>query len=234
MPRKKVDQQEAIAVFLEKAVKQPKAKRITKKSILESAGNESPGENNARCLACGAYKDCATPFMRSASLETDRLCIVVASPSREDTLRGEHFVGPDGMLFKKYVLNVLGVGRSKVDFVYAVKCRPDKLAAKHIELCSPFLRQDIERLCPASIIVLGLDAARGLFPSKNLRLKDLLDTVHTYTYGDGQRVATMVTHSPGNVLWGQRQVGLSVIVEHVRKFLAGEMLINKCPTIIVL
>lgn len=96
------------------------------------------------------------------------------APGAEEDAAGEPFVGSAGQLLDG-MLGALGLTRSadgdpaqSAYLTTSVKCKPPSsrspLAAE-IDCCTPFLRQQIERVQPKIIVVMGRQAAQALLRS---------------------------------------------------------------------
>jgi len=86
------------------------------------------------------------------------------APGAEEEREGRPFVGPSGKLLDS-MLAALGLQRSEVFVTNAVRCRPPenrKPQVEEIEACRPALDEEIARVRPRVIVVLGEVAARSL------------------------------------------------------------------------
>jgi uracil-DNA glycosylase len=98
-----------------------------------------------------------------------RLMFVGEGPGRDEDLQGEPFVGRAGQLLTDIITKGMGLKRQDVYIANVVKCRPpenrnpepDEVAA-----CEPFLKKQIDLICPDIIVALGKFAVQTLLQSK--------------------------------------------------------------------
>ncbi|SFN00055.1 uracil-DNA glycosylase [Thermodesulforhabdus norvegica] len=89
-------------------------------------------------------------------------------PGHDEDLQGKPFVGQAGRLLTR-MIEALGWRREDVYICNVVKCRPPKNRtprADEIEICSPFLFEQLEIIRPRVICALGSCAAQTLLSTK--------------------------------------------------------------------
>ncbi len=92
------------------------------------------------------------------------LVFIGEAPGEKEDLQGEAFVGPAGALLTHY-LKVIGLTRSDVFITNIIKCRPPgnrDPEAEEIQLCEPYLVEQLDIMEPAVICTLGRYAAQTL------------------------------------------------------------------------
>lgn len=93
-----------------------------------------------------------------------RLMFVGEGPGADEDAQGEPFVGQAGQLLTA-MLRAIRLRREDVYIANVVKCRPPgnrNPEPDETEACLPYLRQQIELVNPAVIVLLGLVAVRSL------------------------------------------------------------------------
>lgn len=88
------------------------------------------------------------------------LMIVGQSPGYEETVEGRPFVGRSGQLLDE-LLGAAGIPRQLCYITNTVKCQPfgnRQLHPAEIQHCKPFLREEMIRLDPRAMLLLGKDA----------------------------------------------------------------------------
>ena len=163
-----------------------------------------PGYDDARQEALGCRR-CRLAEGRTQVVYSDgnpnaRLMVVGEAPGQREDESGLPFVGPAGQLLD---LLLATVGLSRKESVYicnVLKCRPPgnrNPLPDEIELCSPYLRRQIELVRPEVILAVGTFAAQ-LLTGQPLALGKLRGTV--YSYADSPLV---VTYHPAALLRNQ-------------------------------
>lgn len=89
------------------------------------------------------------------------------APGRDEDRKGEPFVGRAGQ-FLTAVIRLMGFTREQVYIANVLKCRPDaaegnrKPEPTEMEVCLPYLKEQIQIIRPKIIIPLGATALEGL------------------------------------------------------------------------
>ncbi len=90
------------------------------------------------------------------------------APGRDEDIKGEPFVGKAGQLLTR-IINAMGLTRDDVYICNVIKCRPpdnrDPLPAE-IEMCEPFLKEQLRIIKPRAICALGTFASQTLLNSE--------------------------------------------------------------------
>ena len=90
------------------------------------------------------------------------------APGRDEDIKGEPFVGKAGQLLTK-IIAAMGLTREDVYICNVIKCRPpdnrDPLSAE-IEMCEPFLKEQLGIIKPRAICALGSFASQTLLKSE--------------------------------------------------------------------
>mgnify|MGYP006081602727 CR=1 FL=1 len=96
------------------------------------------------------------------------LMIIGESPGAIEDVRGEPFVGPIGDMLNKMLVNVVGLSRTQVYLVNAVKCKVKGGKSANIDeitQCKGHLKRQIKAVSPKLILCLGEAAAQSVVQS---------------------------------------------------------------------
>jgi DNA polymerase len=173
------------------------------------AGTPSPGSAPPLPAEYDALKQAALTCTRCRLAETrthvvfsdgnpaGRVVVVGEAPGANEDRTGLPFVGQAGRLLD---LLLASVGLSRNDTVYianVLKCRPPgnrNPMPDEIELCSPFLRQQIALVSPEAILAVGTFSAQ-LLTGQNRPLGKLRGEVYSY-----EGVPLVVSYHPAALL----------------------------------
>ena len=107
------------------------------------------------------------------------LMFIGEAPGADEDKQGEPFVGRAGQLLTK-IIAAMGLSREKVFIANILQCRPDTPGAtsgnrpptpQEMQICMPWLKQQIEIIQPKVIVALGTTAVKGLL-SQNSSLNN--------------------------------------------------------------
>ena len=107
------------------------------------------------------------------------LMFIGEAPGADEDKQGEPFVGRAGQLLTK-IIAAMGLSREKVFIANILKCRPDTPGAtsgnrpptpQEMQICMPWLKQQIEIIQPNVLVALGTNAVKGLL-SQNSSLNN--------------------------------------------------------------
>jgi uracil-DNA glycosylase family 4 len=147
------------------------------------------------CRRCSLSKDRHHIVFGVGNPDAD-LVFVGEAPGRDEDNQGEPFVGKAGQLLTK-IISAMGLSREDVYICNVIKCRPpdnrDPLPAE-IEMCEPFLKEQLRIIKPRAICALGSFASQTLLKSE-MKISRLRGQFHDY-YG----VPLMPTYHPSYLL----------------------------------
>jgi uracil-DNA glycosylase len=107
--------------------------------------------------------------------------IIGEAPGAEEDRQGLPFVGRAGQLLNAMII-ALGTRRDDVYIANVLKCRPpnnrDPLG-EEVRQCSPYLREQVQRIQPKVILALGRFAAQALLETQ-APISSLRGKVHRY------------------------------------------------------
>lgn len=153
--------------------------RSVPQPVRHPSGILSPDESQRGAALVTLYnrvKDC-----RRCPLGTGRINFVFGTgnpaakivfageaPGEQEDKQGLPFVGPAGQLLTK-MLGAVGIVRDDVFICNVLKCRPPQNrppADEEIELCLPYLFEQIEIISPKIVVALGRFAAQSLLQTQ--------------------------------------------------------------------
>lgn len=154
-----------------------------------------------------------------------RLVFIGEAPGEEEDRTGRPFVGRSGELLTK-MIGGMGLKREDVYICNILKTRPPNNATptgREIELCEPYLREQVSIISPRVIVTLGLPASRAILKSDESMTK-MRGRWRTYSLIDGGTVDVMPTFHPAYVLrnyteetrrtvWGDLQMVMKKLEE---------------------
>lgn len=150
------------------------------------------------CRACPLGSERKNAVPGEGPLEAE-VMILGEAPGAEEDRQGRPFVGPSGQLLDKILEGGMGLRRDQVFIANILKCRPpgnrDPYPAE-IELCTPYLEEQIALIQPRLLIALGRFAAQHLLQT-DLSLGKLRGRLHQRPQG-GPPV--LVTYHPAYLL----------------------------------
>jgi DNA polymerase len=146
--------------------------------------------------------------------ESPDILFVGEGPGAEEDAQGRPFVGKAGQLLDKMIV-AMGYSREEVFITNVVKCRPPnnrKPKKEEMQMCLPYLRQQIALIQPKTMVGLGGSAMEGLLgrPAGITRMRGV--------WQDYEGIKLMPTYHPSYLLrdptkkkevWGDLQLVLA-------------------------
>ncbi len=180
------------------------------------------------CTACRLAEG-RTQVVFSDGNPGGRLMVVGEAPGQREDETGLPFVGPAGQLLD-LLLATVGLSRNESVYICNVlKCRPPgnrNPLPDEIELCSPYLRRQVELVRPEVILAVGTFSAQ-LLTGRPVALGKLRGSVYSYA-----GTPLVVTYHPAALLrnqswtratWDDLQLLRQVMDGHAG---AGELTLN--------
>ena len=156
---------------------------------------EALKQNYSNCQKCELAKN-RIKFVYGEGDPESRLVIIGEAPGADENRSGLPFVGRAGQLLSK-MLQSIGLSREQVFITNVVKCRPPNNRDPHtveIEICRPYLNEQLEIIQPDMILLLGRIAAVSLL---DMKLSLAKFRGKTYLY---KEIPTYVTYHPSALL----------------------------------
>jgi uracil-DNA glycosylase family 4 len=147
------------------------------------------------CMKC-PLGTTRTNFVFGVGNPNATLMVIGEAPGADEDAQGEPFVGRAGQLLTK-ILEAIHFHREDVYICNILKCRPPgnrKPTAEESELCTPYLRKQVNLIKPKVILCLGLTAAENLLKTKE-SMTNLRGNVFRY-----ENTPVMVTYHPAALL----------------------------------
>ena len=118
-----------------------------------------PGKAESVCQQCGLYRECMNPFLKMEMPQQAQLMLVGEKPHADDDVKGRVFSSESGQTLRRIVDIPCG-------YASAVRCHPNGsgLTRGQVGLCGRFLMDDIDRVNPRIVVLMGemaLQAAMG-------------------------------------------------------------------------
>ena len=138
------------------------------------------------------------------SIEAE-LMFIGEAPGADEDAQGEPFVGKAGQLLTR-IIQTMGLTRDTVYIGNILKCRPDtpgqtsgnrKPTPEEMNICIPYLHEQIDLIRPKVIVALGATAVEGLL-GKTLGITKLRGNWKTY-----RGTPLMPTYHPAYLLRNQ-------------------------------
>jgi uracil-DNA glycosylase family 4 len=177
---------------------------------------QQPASNKAQMLAyvrervCGCTK-CAhlarsrTQTVFGVGNPDAEIMFIGEAPGADEDQQGEPFVGRAGQLLTK-IIKAMGFAREDVYIANILKCRPDMPAGSfgnraptpaEMQMCRPYLVEQIDIIQPKVLVALGAVAVEGLLGARGT-MRELRGRWHSYN-----ATPLMITYHPAYLLRNQ-------------------------------
>lgn len=116
------------------------------------------------CRNCPLCQQRNLPVPGEGNADAPDIMFVGEGPGADEDVQGRPFVGKAGQLLDK-MIEAMGYRREEVFIANVVKCRPPnnrKPLREEMDMCLPYLRQQIKLIRPKLIVGLGGTAMEGL------------------------------------------------------------------------
>ncbi len=169
-----VVQMEVDRAVLEELARKPeedKVEEVTEEAAPIPADFESLeqiAKHVLRCRNCPLCQERTHAVPGEGNGDAPDILFVGEGPGADEDEQGRPFVGKAGQLLDK-MIEAVGYRREKVFIANIVKCRPPnnrKPLPEEMEICLPYLRQQIRLIRPKVIVGLGGTAMEGLLGEK--------------------------------------------------------------------
>ncbi|CAH2029950.1 uracil-DNA glycosylase [Trichlorobacter ammonificans] len=119
------------------------------------------------CQRCGLAAGRTTLVFGSGNPQAE-LVFVGEAPGADEDRQGQPFVGEAGQILTR-IITAMGLTRDDVYICNVLKCRPPgnrNPQQAEIDLCAPFLLEQLRVIRPKALVALGTFAAQTLLDSK--------------------------------------------------------------------
>jgi uracil-DNA glycosylase family 4 len=147
------------------------------------------------CRRCDLHRTRKNLVFGEGSPEAD-LVFVGEAPGENEDIQGKPFVGRAGQLLTR-IIEAMGLTRSDVYICNILKCRPPgnrNPRPEEIQICEPFLIQQLQAIRPKVICAMGTFAAKTLLQTE-MPISKLRGRFHTY-----HGIDLMPTYHPAYLL----------------------------------
>lgn len=174
----------------------PSDKRQTLASIRERV---------CACVKCAHLASFRTQTVFGIGNPDAEIMFVGEAPGADEDRQGEPFVGRAGQLLTK-IIKAMGFAREDVYIANILKCRPDMPAGSfgnraptpaEMQMCRPYLVEQIKVIQPKVMIALGAVAVEGLLGTRGT-MRELRGRWHSY-----EGTPLMITYHPAYLLRNQ-------------------------------
>jgi DNA polymerase len=118
----------------------------------------------ATCTNCELCQERTNTVPGEGNADAPDIMFIGEGPGADEDIQGRPFVGKAGKLLEK-MIEAMGYARNDVYIANVVKCRPPnnrKPIREEMDMCLPYLRQQINLIQPKIIVGLGGTAMEGL------------------------------------------------------------------------
>lgn len=125
---------------------------------------EAISEYISKCSNCELCQTRNSTVPGEGNVNSPEIMFIGEGPGAEEDAQGRPFVGKAGQLLTK-IIEAMGYDRGDVYITNVVKCHPPnnrKPVKDEMEMCLPYLRQQIGLIKPKIIVGLGGTAIEGL------------------------------------------------------------------------
>lgn len=137
-------------------------------------------EKVSACTCC-ALSASRTNVVFGVGNECAEVMLIGEAPGENEDLQGEPFVGRAGMLLNE-MLRAINLKREEVYIANILKCRPPRNrdpSTEEVQLCTPFLTEQIALIRPKVLIAVGRIAAHFLL-NTDVAMAKMRGRVYTY------------------------------------------------------
>ncbi|HEY2569319.1 MAG TPA: uracil-DNA glycosylase [Candidatus Udaeobacter sp.] len=162
-------------------------------------------ERVCACTKCAHLARSRTQTVFGVGNPDAEIMFVGEAPGADEDRQGEPFVGRAGQLLTK-IIKAMGFAREDVYIANILKCRPDMPAGSfgnraptpaEMQMCRPYLIEQINIIQPKVMVALGAVAVEGLLGPRGT-MRELRGRWHSY-----QDTPLMITYHPAYLLRNQ-------------------------------
>lgn len=162
-------------------------------------------ERVCACTKCAHLASSRTQTVFGVGNPDAEIVFVGEAPGADEDQQGEPFVGRAGQLLTK-IIKAMGFAREDVYIANILKCRPDMPAGSfgnraptpaEMQMCRPYLAEQINIIQPKVMVALGAVAVEGLLGTRGT-MRELRGRWHSY-----QGTPLMITYHPAYLLRNQ-------------------------------
>jgi uracil-DNA glycosylase len=157
------------------------------------------------CTKCAHLASSRTQTVFGVGNPDAEIMFIGEAPGADEDQQGEPFVGRAGQLLTR-IIKAMGFAREEVYIANILKCRPDMPAGSfgnraptpaEMQMCRPYLVEQINIIQPKVLVALGAVAVEGLLGSRGT-MRELRGRWHSYN-----GTPLMITYHPAYLLRNQ-------------------------------
>ena len=157
------------------------------------------------CTKCAHLASSRTQTVFGVGNPDAEIMFIGEAPGADEDQQGEPFVGRAGQLLTR-IIKAMGFAREDVYIANILKCRPDMPAGSfgnraptpaEMQMCRPYLLEQIDIIQPKVLVALGAVAVEGLLGARGT-MRELRGRWHLYN-----GTPLMITYHPAYLLRNQ-------------------------------
>jgi uracil-DNA glycosylase len=157
------------------------------------------------CTKCAHLASSRTQTVFGVGNPDAEIMFIGEAPGADEDQQGEPFVGRAGQLLTR-IIKAMGFAREDVYIANILKCRPDMPAGSfgnraptpaEMQMCRPYLLDQIDIIQPKVLVALGAVAVEGLLGARGT-MRELRGRWHLYN-----GTPLMITYHPAYLLRNQ-------------------------------
>jgi len=157
------------------------------------------------CTKCAHLASSRTQTVFGVGNPNAEIMFIGEAPGADEDQQGEPFVGRAGQLLTR-IIKAMGFARDDVYIANILKCRPDMPAGSfgnraptpaEMQMCRPYLLEQIDIIEPKVLVALGAVAVEGLLGARGT-MRELRGRWHSYN-----KTPLMITYHPAYLLRNQ-------------------------------
>jgi DNA polymerase len=157
------------------------------------------------CTKCAHLANSRTQTVFGVGNPDAEVMFIGEAPGADEDQQGEPFVGRAGQLLTR-IIKAMGFARQDVYIANILKCRPDMPAGSfgnraptpaEMQMCRPYLVEQIDIIQPKVLVALGAVAVEGLLGTRGT-MRELRGRWHSYS-----GTPLMITYHPAYLLRNQ-------------------------------
>jgi uracil-DNA glycosylase family 4 len=195
----------SVAASGQEARMSPKRRQLQQATSNKTQILASIRERVRGCTKCAHLASSRTQTVFGVGNPDAEIMFIGEAPGADEDQQGEPFVGRAGQLLTK-IIKAMGFAREDVYIANILKCRPDIPAGSfgnraptpaEMQMCRPYLVEQINIIEPKVLVALGAVAVEGLLGARGT-MRELRGRWHSYN-----GTPLMITYHPAYLLRNQ-------------------------------
>jgi DNA polymerase len=195
----------SVAVFVREGPVSAPRRKLRGTTSDKAQSLASVRERVCGCTKCMHLARSRTQTVFGVGNPEAEIMFIGEAPGADEDHQGEPFVGRAGQLLTK-IIKAMGFAREDVYIANILKCRPDMPSGSfgnraptpaEMQMCRPYLIEQIDIIQPKVLIALGAVAVEGLLGARGT-MRELRGRWHSYN-----GTPLMITYHPAYLLRNQ-------------------------------